>query len=176
MPCRDDGPHYTAEEQQIIDLQKRLDKATQLLCYVCGNNVGYFNTNDLYETPKLKKHFTEEPQLRRWWKNHYECDLKRVLEEFTHQWGVWVASQEVTLESLDPDDVDKQTRKIVKRAIEQAEREHPLSAFHREWFERVAKLAMSLSIKKLVTEADKKRRKAELLASLTKEERELLKG
>lgn len=176
MPCRDDVPHYTAEEQEIFDLRDRLNRATQLLCYICGSNVEFFNKEDVSQSPRLSKFFREEPRIRRWWKGHYRQDTARVSEEFSRLWENWISYNNVTLENLDPDEVEKQKRKMVKRAIEDAEREHPLSEFHKKWFARVSTEALKKSIKDFILAADKARRRQALLNSLTKEERDLLKS
>lgn len=68
MPCSDGGPDREYYSQAVLD---RLDQVTRLLCWVM---------NALSEDTVINL-CTRNPELRTWWRNHQEEDMKRTQAE-----------------------------------------------------------------------------------------------
>lgn len=65
MPCRDGGPSID-EARVIPELKARLDRVTNLLCFL------------LSASPKLA---TRSEELMKWWEEHQACDRARRRKE-----------------------------------------------------------------------------------------------
>lgn len=69
MPCTDGG---WPNEHPSIEMKKRLDTVTNLLCEVLGKiEVDHVDTRE--------RIFTDEIQA--WWDNHLKTDIERMLNE-----------------------------------------------------------------------------------------------
>ena len=92
------------------DLKQDADKATQLLCYMCGSLI--YKNGDLSEF---------DDRLLNWWLDHDAWDKHRTLKTLKKQFG---------------SNLDKCPDKNVVREwfIKQAEDVHPLSDYHKNGF------------------------------------------
>lgn len=159
MPCRCDYEPYheaprrqekTADKlveslrSQLSDLGKKYnslksecDKVTQLLCYACGV-LTYTDNMDLRDS-----------RLIDWWEKHDEWDFNRTLETMKKEFRDSLTDRE----------------SIRAWFIREAEKIHPLSAYHKDaYFDKV----YGAFIEWQKTQKNKEKRIAELEAELAK--------
>ena len=92
------------------DLKADDDRVTQLLCYVCGSLI--YKNGDLAGF---------DDRLLKWWLEHDAWDKHRTLENFKRQF----TSNPAQCPTKDD---------VYKWFVEQAERVHPLSEYHKNGF------------------------------------------
>jgi len=141
MPCRCDG----MEEADRDELQNKLDKVTQNLCFVCGEIEGY-NEWAKYGSPRLIL----------WWQEHLRNDTKRVTEkmqEMIRRNTSWTAGN------------------LAIVLIREAEAVHPVSEWHKNWFNTLA----DQQVKEAEADRKKKKQMRKSIAKkLTPEEMEFI--
>jgi len=131
MPCKCDGMENDARNE----LEDRVDELTQNLCFMCGT----------ITEKNLWKEF-KNPRIKKWWKQHQKDDTERVTEAIK----AYVKTHpKTTAES------------IANRFIKDAEKEHPVSNYHKKWFHFIAS-------KKVAEYLVEKKRKNAIKASIQK--------
>jgi hypothetical protein len=162
MPCRCDdfqgsyGGSYGGGED-FKKARKRLDRVTQLLCYLCG---------ELREDGIFEKYAANCEPLERWAKKHHAADEDRVYKKM--------------LNSLRSEAVAKNgysgmpPQALAAKFIQQAESVHPVSRWHRSWFLKMAKKACAERDRIVAKRKSKKDLAEKALAKLSIEERKAL--
>lgn len=159
MPCydpRDDvnSKHYeppksTELEEKNKVLKKRLDEVTQNLCYVCG---------ELTRADELETYASA--RTCKWWYEHKDADEERVSKK---------------MYKFLKDNVNVYNPKeITKKFIDEAEKVHPVSTFHKEWFEKLATGIRSAVNIEYESERELQKIRYEALKKLTTEEKVIL--
>ena len=146
MPCQDGGPSCPCSENEYF--KERVDELTQNLCYLCGV---------LIEEKVLKKYANK--RILGWQKEHHKSDEKRVRRKLKMIY-------ERNSNAVPGIEADK--------LIESAEEEHPVSSWHKKWFERLAKEELFKLKKKRKTEVELKKERKKALNKLSKREKVLL--
>lgn len=113
MPCNCD---YGDES-----LQKKCNTLGQMLCWLCGT---------LEENNQISM-ISNNPTLVEWWREHQEMDEKRVLSQM-EEVKKRNARKRVNKIVLD-------ANKIAEEFIENAEKVHAVSEYHKKWFMKLAK-------------------------------------
>ena len=114
MPCQDP---YRSIEVEDPETRRRLDTATQFLCYLCGETI---------ENGEFFRHVDE--RLIAWWDEHNEADRQRVQEVVREMFR-----SRSKLGSL----IESDFKNVVKSIIADAEAVHPVSRWHVEWFKSI---------------------------------------
>jgi len=119
MPCRCDdyqgsyGAYNGAKEQKRS--KKRLDRVTQLLCYL----VGELKEDDIFARYAV-------PELERWASKHHRLDAKRLSGKMDEYLSSHPACN---------------AQELASRFLELALAVHPVSRWHRKWFFDMAEKA-----------------------------------
>ena len=147
MPCEGPSPHEIESE-----LGAEIDKLTRLLCFMCGE-MAAMNKNHML---KLTRKY---PGLGSWWIQHQTNDEKRVRYQMIREWKKSGTRTE---------------KQVADKFIKAAEKVHPVSTWHKEWF-----LQMATETKETVKgfKAEQRRMqklKRVALKKLTPEERKAL--
>lgn len=148
MPCQDDfPPSNEGPRQDFVRMRKRLNEATRLLCYLCGE-IEFASQWSRYNRPALRK----------WWDRHRKRDEDRVIKKM---------SAIIKKRLVHPKDL---ARKFIDKALAV----HPVSRWHENWFMDMAKKACriranEISKKKIEDDVVKK-----TLLKLSTEERKAL--
>jgi hypothetical protein len=158
MPCRcDDYPtDPTVPEVYYEKVRRELDRVTQFLCFMCGETeyAHYFGS-------KSDQAIDLPDRLQEWREKHQESDRIRVARQMKKDLG---GKRKY-----------KDSATMAEAYIKKAEKVHPVSRFHKAWFQKLAHAAFAIDD----AIREKKKSKAELrraaLNKLTPEERELLK-
>lgn len=111
MPCNGGGPSQSYQEQEL--LKAKIDRLTQDLCFLCASLLG---------AGILEDHASE--RTLEWHKEHMEKDEKRLREKMRE---VWKSGSNCTPE------------KAGEYFFNEAKKVHPVSQWHDEWFQRLAK-------------------------------------
>ena len=149
MPCRcDDYPQVNCScSTTIAKMKKRLDEATRLLCYLCG---------ELESDGQWKRYSNVE--LITWRERHHKRDAERVRRRM----------DEVLRKRLvEPD-------KLAKKFIDKALAVHPVSRWHKQWFLDMAKEACRIRSEEMARKGAKDAMVKKALDKLTKDERRML--
>jgi len=149
MPCQDDFPlSNEGPSQDFVRIRKRLNEATRLLCYLCGE-IEFASQWSRYDRPALRK----------WWDRHRKRDEDCVMKKMSA-----ILKKRLVNNPKD----------LAKKFIDKALAVHPVSRWHENWFMDMAKEACriranEISKKKLKDDVVKK-----ALLKLSAEEREAL--
>lgn len=146
MPCRDPEPYYPEPCSQCPQLKRRLDRATQFLCYMIGEH--RLTDPDGLELPE---------EISQWAAEHDHADVARIVRK---------------VNQLNAD--GKTEGQALAILCDKARQKHPLSKFHVNMFREIIRdqYADNEKIKQQKLEQAKKRKAA--LEKLTDEERKLL--
>lgn len=112
MPCR--GPDVNDYARDNQKIQKLVDQLTQDLCYL---------TASLEADGLLKKYASE--RIYAWFLEHKRQDLHRV----TNEMNMMAANHRKKF---------YKPEEVASYFIKKAEKEHPVSNFHKEWFLKIA--------------------------------------
>lgn len=144
MPCRcDDDDVYASRERSR--LLEKVDDLTQKLCWLCGT-VCYRNVNNVL--------MMGNPALSKWWEEHQRQDKLRLEDEMRR-------------EAIKYESAYAMAQAFIKRA----EKEHPVSEFHKFWMEQLATDVWGPETRKA---RKQKETREGALAKLTATERKLL--
>lgn len=145
MPCRDDRDepgYYVAANKE---LESRLDRITQFLCYMCG-------------TAASNKELMPK-EIQKWWEEHFSRDTERVLRE---------------MQALVVQHKFEDPKKLADNFVKRAEKVHPVSDFHKVWFLELAKQTLEREKSKIEARQHQEKLKKSALAKLSAEERKAL--
>jgi len=109
MPCRCEGYDDAGSDE----LQRELDRTTQSLCFLCGQIEGAGSWN-LFGNSRIEA----------WWKHHLANDTKRV--------------KHAVSQMLEQHNGTISANNIAIVLIREAEKVHPVSEWHKEWFQALA--------------------------------------
>jgi len=146
MPCRSDG--YPSENQHNhLVCKERIDQLTQLLCYACGElrDLDMLNMSEV------------DGRLIEWAEQHHDNDSRRVHQEMTH-------------------DIHKYSSagRMAAAYIKKADKVHPVSDWHRQWFKDLASQVWEENIEVIDEEQRIEQLREMALAILSDEEKESL--
>lgn len=153
MPCEDP---YRSNTVYVDNpkVKKRLDFVTQNLCYLCAN---------LMDAGLLEKYANK--RILAWHKEHTRSDEKRVSGKMR---AVYLGHPEYI----------ETPEKVADNFIRTAEKVHPVSDYHKNWFNelaiREANYAKGVIAKRNKSENIRKKAINKLRSKLTKEERRSL--
>lgn len=128
MPCSDGGYggdtrtvyQDTPETKQVVsDLKNRCDELARYLCYTIGD----LRSIDAYDSLP--------PEIQEWSQKHHEADESRAFHKM-------VEVAKTAIDYLG----DPVPEKLAGRFIEEAEKIHPVSDWHKSWFLEMAETAI----------------------------------
>ena len=137
MPCESYGSCDHSSYEEEID------ELTQNLCYLCGT----LKHEKLYSRIATKR-------IKKWFDEHNRNDKGRVVDKMRKHYR------------RNPND-HKKPQEVADKFIAAAEKVHPVSEWHKEWFLKLATKASSIG-RKIV---ERSTLAAKAKSKLTKEER-----
>jgi tetrahydromethanopterin S-methyltransferase subunit G len=150
MPCQDSmmtiHEDHSGCQKRANELKKRLDRVTQLLCYLCGELEGKGALVDY------------DPRVGKWFEEHHRNDVERVSKKMDEV----LKRHDFSVEDL------------VDKFISDAEKVHPVSWWHHSWFKKMAQVAVSKRESEKQARLSKKSLVKSALSKLSPEEKSAL--
>lgn len=148
MPCTDERANYDGYNSLKEEFKQKIDILTQDLCYLCAN---------LKESNLLETYASE--RILKWHKEHMDDDEARVSRIIEEEYNKNINLLETP-------------SFLAKKLIKKAEKVHPVSNFHKRWFENLTKeIAKNMIEEKKLYD----NKLSEIKKKITKEELEFLK-
>ena len=137
MPCGDSNYGTSASGRSHncncddTELRKRIDELTRHLCFLCGQ---------LEERESIE--YIANDVIKHWWKDHQNADNVRVRRSIS---SYYKRHPGIPAE------------RVADIFIEKAERIHPVSDFHKQWFLEISQEYYDKSMDKLCEDEDTKK-------------------